>query len=414
MKNAENQNFKNQTSDEKVKTEWSLADREKTSESRDANREDTERVRAENVRYLKDAIDLSKIAAEKDPEGWSDALAYEAQSLSEIDGVKEGAAKRARQIEIEESQINAKNQSVRSLGVQAAKRERQFSHKFKSKLGMKDKKFDKINAEIAKVRAEEAELSKSMLDVKDRQGRVEDEIAAINPDARKSELEKKFETPLRPDEKKEHLKFDALASLSTDEYLKLWRRLNPYYISHVTRQGVRDHTSHHYSHDKEFCSGFTDIISGETKGLEPRRLNEFDLDADNISEDAVKRVIDEAADRINTAFEDPEAVNKLRADARRETAAVSDASEGHARPVNWMSSHSIARANKYFGAYLPLDSDGNWIDPDDREIYDPTNLFARDADLGFCDKLLEQTCLEGGARRMEKMGGCWMYSRRER
>ena len=46
-----------------------------------------------------------------------------------------------------------------------------------------------------------------------------------------------------PEQKKTELTFEKVAKLSTEEYLELWKRLNPFYVTHITRQGVRDHNS---------------------------------------------------------------------------------------------------------------------------------------------------------------------------
>ncbi len=74
--------------------------------------------------------------------------------------------------------------------------------------------------------------------------------------------EKMRELPLPNKEKRELLTPEFLASLSTDEYIQLWRRLNPHYLSHVTRQGFRDHTGmlYHTGGMNEFADGFTSVM----------------------------------------------------------------------------------------------------------------------------------------------------------
>ena len=62
-----------------------------------------------------------------------------------------------------------------------------------------------------------------------------------NPDAH--EYESLPEEMPSPEEKKAELTFEKMAELSTEEYLELWKHLNPFYVTHVTRQGVRDHNS---------------------------------------------------------------------------------------------------------------------------------------------------------------------------
>lgn len=53
-------------------------------------------------------------------------------------------------------------------------------------------------------------------------------------------LKTKTETPLTNQEKRDLLKPEALAQLSTEEYVDLWKRMNPQYLSHVTKQGFYD------------------------------------------------------------------------------------------------------------------------------------------------------------------------------
>lgn len=55
--------------------------------------------------------------------------------------------------------------------------------------------------------------------------------------------EKMLSRPLSQDEKIKLLKPEVLSTLSVDEFFILWRRLDPWFVSHVTRHGIRDHNS---------------------------------------------------------------------------------------------------------------------------------------------------------------------------
>ena len=81
--------------------------------------------------------------------------------------------------------------------------------------------------------------------------------------------------PLTPEEKEELLSPEALAELSTEEYLALWRSLNPFYTSHVTRQGIRDHGSmvYHSAGKGDFQSGFTEALKAGKKLLPPSKIH---------------------------------------------------------------------------------------------------------------------------------------------
>ncbi len=73
----------------------------------------------------------------------------------------------------------------------------------------------------------------------------------------------KMETmPLSNEEKREMLRPEVLAELSTEEYIALWRRLNPHFLSHVTRQGFRDHNAmiYHSAGLQEFHDGLTSVL----------------------------------------------------------------------------------------------------------------------------------------------------------
>lgn len=125
---------------------------------------------------------------------------------------------------------------------------------------LKDLEFDAGRAEAAR---EESRKVATTEGSEIPQGSEAEKIAA---DLKSEILE---EGPMTPEEKERLLDFDALAELSTEEYLQLWRRLNPYYVSHVTRQGIRDHADMRSSHNAgmgSMISGLKDIL-GDGKVL---------------------------------------------------------------------------------------------------------------------------------------------------
>lgn len=79
--------------------------------------------------------------------------------------------------------------------------------------------------------------------------------------------EKMQTQPLTNAEKRELLKPEVLENLSMDEYVALWRRLNPYFLTHVTRQGFRDHNGmvSHSSGLKDFHNGFVGVLEDNSK-----------------------------------------------------------------------------------------------------------------------------------------------------
>ncbi|MDD5489676.1 MAG: hypothetical protein PHP25_03315 [Candidatus Moranbacteria bacterium] len=100
-----------------------------------------------------------------------------------------------------------------------------------------------------------------------------------------------------------------MTELSEEEYIALWKRLNPYFVSHVTRQGFRDHNVmvYHSGGMNQFSNGLVDILKDEKLlrsplvvrgGLKARDessvrewLSGWVLEAENEGE-AEKRLID--------------------------------------------------------------------------------------------------------------------------
>lgn len=161
--------------------------------------------------------------------------------------------------------------------------------KIKDKLHIPDKQKIKLEEQLLEQRTKQDEL----------------------PDPKKmieSYYEKASEIPLTNQEKRDLLKPEVLAELSTEEYVALWKRLNPHFLTHVTRQGLRDHTGcdpmvSHLSNYNSFVNGFTDVMKNEKRiypplariGLKDRDettvkifLSKYVLQAEN-EEEALKR-----------------------------------------------------------------------------------------------------------------------------
>jgi len=213
----------------------------------------------------KELFDPRTISKNSDQEG-RDKLAAELRGIRrERDELHQGMA--ATQKELDDRQLN-------------------FLVKLKTKLNIPDKQTQELEA------------------VKLEQG-VKDENL---PDTRKmvdAYYEKAAENPLTNQEKRDLLKLDVLAQLSTDEYVALWKRLNPHFLTHVTRQGFRDHNAmfYHSAGLQEFHDGFSNIVKDEKQlrpplalgGLKGRDevsvkmfLSEWTLQAEN-EEEATKR-----------------------------------------------------------------------------------------------------------------------------
>jgi hypothetical protein len=67
--------------------------------------------------------------------------------------------------------------------------------------------------------------------------------------------------PLSREEKLLFLKPEVLSELSLEEYMKLWRGLNPHFLAHVTRQGFRDDVwTYHDAGFNQFHNNFNNLL----------------------------------------------------------------------------------------------------------------------------------------------------------
>jgi len=180
---------------------------------------------------------------------------------------KSAAQKRTEQEEIlqikESESKNLESQRINKISA-FEQRLKTLVARLKKALRIKDKTAIQLNIEIASIESDIEELTAESEQVRQELERLVNEQTAL-PDPQKM-LEAYYEriesTPFSNEEKRGILTPDFLATLSTEEYLKLWRRLNPYFLTHVTGQGFRDHyaTWSHQAGMDEFCDGFGDIL----------------------------------------------------------------------------------------------------------------------------------------------------------
>lgn len=92
--------------------------------------------------------------------------------------------------------------------------------------------------------------------------------------------------PMSEQEIEHELDSEKLSQMSLKEYVELLRRLPPRFFTHVTRQGIRDHASHHYGRMGEFHHGFEGILkNGALDSIYDQAL------ADGITHETVKEVL---------------------------------------------------------------------------------------------------------------------------
>lgn len=112
-------------------------------------------------------------------------------------------------------------------------------------------------------------------------------------DSLKNYEQEEADTLPSPEEKINELSFESLSNLSTEEYLELWKTLNPFYTTHVTRQGIRDHNfmMEHSGGIGAFHDSFKAILKDNKELCSPAEAT-YNLPA-NFTEDDVAEVLEE-------------------------------------------------------------------------------------------------------------------------
>lgn len=127
----------------------------------------------------------------------------------------------------------------------------------------------KLKSKLNKIDQKSVEIWEKHLEAVDEKKQLPDPKELIE-----AYYEKKSTEPLTNEEKRELLKPEVLSQLTTDEYIALWKRLNPYFLTHVTRQGFRDHNAmfYHSAGLQEYHNGFVSVVKDEKKLRPPLAL----------------------------------------------------------------------------------------------------------------------------------------------
>ncbi|MDD3475056.1 MAG: hypothetical protein PHP08_04155 [Candidatus Dojkabacteria bacterium] len=165
----------------------------------------------------------------------------------------------------------------RDLQLEAEARENSLKGKLLRIINSPDTKLNEINSRIEEHEENGISNLSDLLGLEKQDLKSSEKKEYENPTIKElvsAYYEKISNTPLENDEKRDLLKLEVLANLETDEYIKLWKRLNPYFLSHVTRQGFRDHIGmvYHSAGVAEYTSGFTNIMDDEAKIASPLEL----------------------------------------------------------------------------------------------------------------------------------------------
>lgn len=221
------------------------------------------------VERLRDWIDLDAIARKEDPDGLATAESEgEVRRVRKDEREAELKQNEQRQTEVDQrlEEMPKELADANTALIEFGRRERQgVLRGLKKALGIGKGEKAELERKLTALEMEQAGLQRERQRLEDEQKGLEAVVAEVDVDGPKREFLEKFETPLTPEEKQEGLDFGALAELSTDEYLQLWRRLNPFFVTHVTRQGVRDHNAMFYHSDGlgEFQDGMIGVLADE-------------------------------------------------------------------------------------------------------------------------------------------------------
>jgi len=221
-------------------------------------------------------LDPKIISETHDPEGREQILAAASLAESELKTVREKIPlHEVRKKEIAERLSVLEKEEEETVSV-LADRLKTLIVRLKTKVGLGDSVASGLEAKNAATETEKQtlleELNQIEVEIENLKAKLKD--APAPQELLDAYHEKMLDTPLTNEEKREFLKPETLASLTTEEYVQLWRRLNPHYLSHVTRQGLRDHNAmvYHSAGMNEFHDGFVGIMQDEQKIRTPLAL----------------------------------------------------------------------------------------------------------------------------------------------
>ncbi|MDD4762028.1 MAG: hypothetical protein PHZ25_03340 [Candidatus Pacebacteria bacterium] len=227
----------------------------------------------QTIEQIKQALfDPRFISETYDKEGRKKTAQEVRQRRTEFQSLRENIAGREDII----AQIEQQTKTLRALQAEKLlaleQRTENVLVRLKGFLKVGDKTASELEAEVSSLTLELETLSVQAEEVKTELAMFKETQEWIpDPEKLLEAYYEKMETfPLTNEEKQELLKPEILAELSMDEYIALWRRLNPYFLSHVTRQGFRDHNAmiYHSAGLQEFHNGLVGVLEDD-KTLRP-------------------------------------------------------------------------------------------------------------------------------------------------
>ena len=259
-----------------INNQWeSLSDIEFAGDNVAQKTEETKKIPEEEavqkcIEEIKAILDTSAVAKSRDLDGLTDARKKDQDILALCESKRKELADGIAEYRAlcNEMAENKKDGKYAKLYDAAIAREQSFIHKVLTFFHRPDKKLDSVKTAMTELDEKAAKLRVMSVSYSDDEINAEERMIS-NLEKTATNEEKflaNFEEPLDREEKDRLLNYDVLAKLSTDEYFKLWKHLNPQYVSHVTRQGYRDHAGvYHNANTGMMWNGFKDILkSGKT------------------------------------------------------------------------------------------------------------------------------------------------------
>lgn len=158
-------------------------------------------------------------------------------------------------------------------------RQRSALARMHSLFGGKDVRVSQLESEVTAITEQTASLQQELSALRRELDRVAERHASIpNPaDLLRGYYESQASTPLSLEQKQDLLKPERISNLSTEEYIALWRKLNPYFLTHVTRQGFRDHNMmlFHSAGMREYHNGFIGALRDARQLRSPMVVREL-------------------------------------------------------------------------------------------------------------------------------------------
>lgn len=217
-------------------------------------------------------VDPRTISKKHDPQGRTATASAILETRRDERSIRKNIAQEETNLQQTQNQSDTLSQIENQKSAESAQRTAALSVRLKKLIGFGDKRGDVLEAELNAVRTEINVLGQQSNNISEKLGGLKERQIKIpsGKELLQAYYEKTLATPLTNREKRELLVPEVLANLSMEEYIALWRRLNPYFLSHVTRQGFRDHAGmmFHTSGLQEFQNGFIGILE-DSKQLRP-------------------------------------------------------------------------------------------------------------------------------------------------